>query len=180
MSRYERFLAIALLAAGIVQMTLAASLEVEAPLDPKTGQVARASSEAASTSRFDIVTLSSNAYERCRISKVEPSAITFFHSKGIVRIPFSDLPEEWQKKYNYDPEKAKAYEKAAAEQRLRQHLADVEKAKQQAAADRAYVPEPTSSKPKRAESAEEAVQQSKKAAKQALNPDTVIVPTVSF
>ena len=58
---------------------------------------------AADTNLFDLITLSSNKYEKCRITKVDPSAITVLHSKGIARIPFSDLPEEWQQKYNYDP-----------------------------------------------------------------------------
>jgi hypothetical protein len=55
--------------------------------------------------RPDITTLNGTTYIRCKISRVEPDGISVFHSKGISKIPFPDLPEEMQKQYNYDPSK---------------------------------------------------------------------------
>ncbi len=64
------------------------------------------------TDRVDITTKSGVTYSNCTIDRVEPNGITIFHSKGVVKIPFIDLPEELQSKYHYNSTNASAYTRA--------------------------------------------------------------------
>jgi hypothetical protein len=91
------------------------------------------------TDRVDITLRSGETYQNCKVTKTEPDGITVMHSKGIAKLPFSNLPEDYQKKYNYDPEKATAYAQAMAKQRAQtlarqqnesQHKRDSEEARQ--------------------------------------------------
>lgn len=61
------------------------------------------------TDRVDITTKSGVAYTNCTITSVEPNSITFFHATGIAKIPFTDISDELQAKYNYNPTNAVAY-----------------------------------------------------------------------
>jgi len=70
-----------------------------------TNSVASAESD----ERLNITTLSNVTYERCKITRVEPDGISIFHSKGIAKIPFADLPEDIRAAYGYDPEIAREY-----------------------------------------------------------------------
>jgi hypothetical protein len=160
----------------------------------KTNQVKSAAAGATTNDRPDIITLASNKYERCKITRVEPSAITVFHSKGIARIRFVDLPEIWRKKYNYDPEKALAYEQELAQQRQRQGKPTAESAKPkpeatptsspEAAVGKAAGPEPsagtTPPKTTRAQSVEEAIDRSKKTARRGIGAQDVPMPLTPF
>lgn len=56
-----------------------------------------------------ITTLSGKTYENCRVRAVTPHEISIYHTRGIARIPFSDLPRNYQLRYGYDPEKEAAY-----------------------------------------------------------------------
>ena len=149
----------------------------------RTNRVELAAAGAATNSLPDIITTSSNKFERCRITRVEPSAINVFHSKGIARILFEDLPEEWQKKYNYDPEKARVYEEALAE-RQRQGWANAESARHKEDAPRPSTVESTpittirhsTPPPKRAESVDAATEKSKKTAKRGIGTQNVPMP----
>ncbi len=69
--------------------------------------------------RPDITTRSGVTYQRCKVQRVEPDGISVFHSKGIAKIPFPDLPEEYQKRYEYDPQEASEYSRKMAEARRR-------------------------------------------------------------
>jgi hypothetical protein len=53
----------------------------------------------------EVVTLSGKRYDGATVTKIEPDALTVAHDAGVVRIPFSDLPEETQRKHGYDPKK---------------------------------------------------------------------------
>jgi len=67
--------------------------------------------------RITITTLSGTVYERCKITRIEPDGISVMYAKGIAKIPFTDLPEEYQKEHGYDPERAEEYSHAAARSR---------------------------------------------------------------
>jgi len=62
--------------------------------------------------RVIITTVSGVTYSNCTVRRVEPDGINVFYSKGIAKIPFTDLPESYREKYGYDPEKATAYRQA--------------------------------------------------------------------
>lgn len=64
---------------------------------------------AQSVDRAAIATLSGVVYTSCRVTSVEPDGITVFYAKGIVKIPFTDLSEEYRTKYRYNPSNAVAY-----------------------------------------------------------------------
>jgi len=70
-----------------------------------------------SDDRPDLTTRSGVTYKRCKVQRVEPDGISVFHSKGIAKIPFPDLPEEYQTKYGYDPQTAVEYSRNMAEAR---------------------------------------------------------------
>jgi len=55
-------------------------------------------------------------YTNYKVSRVEPDGITLTHSSGITKLFFWELPPELQQKYNYDPQKARTYNKQAQAQ----------------------------------------------------------------
>jgi hypothetical protein len=57
----------------------------------------------------DFKTINGEEYKNVTISRVEPDGIVISLSGGIVKIPFIELSEELQRKYNYDPETAKQF-----------------------------------------------------------------------
>ncbi len=50
--------------------------------------------------RPDITTTSGITYKRCEINRVDSGKISFFHSKGVARIPLNELSEETRKRLN--------------------------------------------------------------------------------
>lgn len=73
-----------------------------------------------STSESEIIpsitTLSGKIYEECVVKEVTPVGIKIYHTKGIAKIPFSDLSGRYKRRYNYDPEKERVYIQALNEQ----------------------------------------------------------------
>ncbi len=61
--------------------------------------------------RITIKTTDGKVYEKCKVKRVEPDGIVVFHTGGIGKILFTEMPEDIQKKYGYDPEKAANYQK---------------------------------------------------------------------
>lgn len=62
----------------------------------------------------DNITLSNGKiYTNIKVSRVEADGITITHAAGITKLFFWELPSEIQQKYNYDPEKAREYNKQA-------------------------------------------------------------------
>jgi hypothetical protein len=57
----------------------------------------------------DFKTTDGKEYKNVTVSRVEPDGIVISFSGGIVKIPFIELSEELQRKYNYDPETAKQF-----------------------------------------------------------------------
>ncbi len=82
--------------------------------DPTNAIVGVDASE--STQRVEVKTLNGLTYTKCKITKTEPDGITVYHSKGVAKIPFAILSEEYRKRYNYDPTNAMVYAQAAAKQ----------------------------------------------------------------
>jgi hypothetical protein len=80
------------------------------------GCVVLAISIEATASAEDVRTTNGHEYKDAQISRVEPDGIVITHSAGIVKIPFTELPRDSQKKYGYDPEKAQAYAEQLAQQ----------------------------------------------------------------
>jgi hypothetical protein len=66
-----------------------------------------------SAGTFDITVNDGTTYRKCRIIRVEPDGITLLHSKGVAKIEFPDLPEEYSEAYGYDPAEAEEYSLAA-------------------------------------------------------------------
>lgn len=61
------------------------------------------------TDRVDITTQSGEVFKNCKITRIEPDGITVMRTKGIVKISFADLPDEYRTKYGYDEDKAAKY-----------------------------------------------------------------------
>src|SRR6266436_1116120 len=57
----------------------------------------------------DFKTTGGKEYKNAKVSRVEPDGIVITFSGGIVKIPFTELSPEIQRKYNYNPEAAKAF-----------------------------------------------------------------------
>ncbi len=57
-------------------------------------------------------------YKNATITTVTPAYVSITHSEGVVRVMLENLPEELQKKYGYDPEKAAQH--LSAEARVQQ------------------------------------------------------------
>ena len=54
----------------------------------------------------DLKTVTGREYKDATISRVEPDGIVIVFSAGIVKIPFTELPLDLQKKYGYNPQGA--------------------------------------------------------------------------
>lgn len=82
---------------------------------------------------FNLTTLAGESYQNCRIVKSTPEGITILHDRGTTRIPFEKLNDDWKKRFDYNPEKAAAYQKAETTRRAlaeeRQHQLQVEREK---------------------------------------------------
>lgn len=75
----------------------------------------------------DFKTITGQEYKNVSLSRVEPDGIVITFSGGIVKIPFTELSPEIQKKYGYDP-------KAAADFQQQTYQGDVARNQQVAAA----------------------------------------------
>lgn len=71
----------------------------------------------------DFKTVDGKEYKNVTLSRVEPDGLVVFASYGIIKIPFTDLSPEIQKKYGYDA-------KAATDFQQRQYEADVARARE--------------------------------------------------
>jgi hypothetical protein len=59
-----------------------------------------------------ITTLLGKTYENCKLLKVQPDGVVISHSQGIVKVPFSYMTPDLQKRFGYDPNKAAAENEA--------------------------------------------------------------------
>ncbi len=64
----------------------------------------------------DFKTIDGKEYKNVKVSRVEPDGIVITFSGGIVKIPFTELSPEIQKKYGYDSQAAGAYSAEQNEQ----------------------------------------------------------------
>ena len=80
----------------------------------------------------DLITLSGKVYKNARPFRPEPDGINYAFEGGVVKIPFTDLPDTIRKQYQYDPSKARKFaeEDAAAQQHLAEAQAESELATQ--------------------------------------------------
>ena len=62
----------------------------------------------------DLATADGQVFRNVQVRKIEPDGLTIQHDAGLIKLPFPVLPEDWQKKYEYDPQKAEAYQRATA------------------------------------------------------------------
>lgn len=86
------------------------------PTSPSNPPPAVTSVSSQATDQVDITLRSGEVYRKCKVTRVEPDGITVMHAKGIAKLPFVSLPDEYQTKYNFDPANATAYAKATAKQ----------------------------------------------------------------
>jgi hypothetical protein len=54
--------------------------------------------------KLTLTTVEGVTYQSCIIKRSDSSSVTFSHSRGVAKIPFSEFPQEIQKKLGYDPE----------------------------------------------------------------------------
>jgi hypothetical protein len=71
----------------------------------------------------DFKTTDGKEYKNAKINRVEPDGIVISFSGGIVKIPFTELNEELQRKYSYDPEAAKQFAADVAQKQQALYLA---------------------------------------------------------
>jgi hypothetical protein len=57
----------------------------------------------------DITTPSGQTYKNCKVTRVEPDGVTCLHSKGIVKLRYTELPPEMRSQYDYDATNAQVY-----------------------------------------------------------------------
>jgi hypothetical protein len=77
----------------------------------------------------DFKTIDGKEYKNAKLSRVEPDGIVITFSGGIVKIPFTELSADVQKKYGYDSSAAATY--SAAEYEKQAALAQQRKADEQ-------------------------------------------------
>lgn len=62
----------------------------------------------------DLAAADGRIYRNVQVRKIEPDGLTLRHDAGLTKLAFPLLPEDWQRKYEYDPQKAVRYERAKA------------------------------------------------------------------
>ena len=96
--------------ASLYQCAIALSTNGNIMSAAATGTVQEAVNVATQTTdKVNITTKSGVIYTNCSVVGTKPSYITIFHASGIARILFTDLSNELQAKYNYNPTNAAAY-----------------------------------------------------------------------
>src|SRR5436190_4103409 len=71
----------------------------------------------------DFKTIDGKEYKNAKVSRVEPDGIVLITKSGISKVYFTELSEEVQQRFQYDPQKAAEYRAAeveAAKQRLQE------------------------------------------------------------
>ena len=63
----------------------------------------------------DLAAADGRIFRNVQVWKREPDGLTLHHDEGLTKLEFSLLPEDWQKKYGYDPEAAAAYQRLLAD-----------------------------------------------------------------
>src|SRR5437762_1763797 len=63
----------------------------------------------------DFKTVEGKEYKNATVSRVEPDGIVITFSRGIVKLPFTELSREIQKKYGYDSQAAADFQKQSYE-----------------------------------------------------------------
>ncbi len=92
----------------------------------------------------DFKTTDGKEYKNAKVSRVEPDGIVITFSDGTVKIPFTKLSEEPQRKYNYNPEAAKSFSEQTEQikrdqnERAAQELEDARERATPAAVDLKY------------------------------------------
>lgn len=76
-----------------------------------------------------LTTVNGETFNEVKVLKHDPDGLMFRHAKGIAKIPFANLSEEVQKRYEYKPEAAAAF--------VKEHVDAEKEAKAKAAAARA-------------------------------------------
>ena len=113
-------------------MRLAILLSLALPLAAFAQQpAAKPAAKPAATPFPDVTTLSGRTLKNARVFRAEPDGLNFMFTGGMVKIPFTDLPEAMRKQYGYDPVKAAAYA-AADDAAQQQAYAQVQAATAQA------------------------------------------------
>jgi len=82
-----------------------------------------------------LVTILGTVYHEFRIERVDPAGLTISYvpdggGLGMEKVPFNLLPDDWQRRYGYDPEKAAKFdlEQKRAMAQLREQMIADEKA----------------------------------------------------
>lgn len=58
---------------------------------------------------FDVETVDGAVFRNAQVRRIEPDGLTLSHDGGLAKVPFSRLPENLRRKYEYDPEEAERY-----------------------------------------------------------------------
>ena len=82
-----------------------------------TGVFALRAAEPEMQKPIELTTLLGETYHNARIIKATPEAITVVHDAGVSKVLFENLGDDWKQKYNYNPDKAREFQKQEDEKR---------------------------------------------------------------
>lgn len=68
-------------------------------------------------SAIDFTTTAGRSFKNVTISRIEPDGIVVITRTGVIKLYFTELPQEIQQKYGFDPVKAEAFQAAEAQRR---------------------------------------------------------------
>ena len=81
---------------------------------------------------FDLVAEDGEIYRNFQVRRIEPDGLTIGHDGGETKLEFPRLPEEYRRRYEYDPAAAEQYRRerdAGAERALREQAERDERAR---------------------------------------------------
>ena len=107
-------------------------------MKPALAQTSQPASSAEGTNEIssdELITKLGTVYHKFRIERVDPAGITISYvpnggGLGMEKVPFNLLPDDWRRRYGYDPEKAAKFdlEQKRAMVQLREQMIADEKA----------------------------------------------------
>jgi len=125
---------------------------------------------------FDLTTILGEKFKNCRIMKATPEGLTVVHDKGVVRLSFALLSEEWKQQFNYDPAVAREFAQAEEEKRKAAEAVRAEMKRKRDLSEEAQLAELAAAERRRLEADASAVKEYQDSIKSANTPPPPLAP----
>jgi hypothetical protein len=125
---------------------------------------------------FDLTTTLGEKFKNCHITKVTPESITIVHDRGVAKLSFTLLGQEWKEQFEYDPLRAREYALAEDAKREAAEAKRAELAQRQKVSEEQQLADLANEERKRLEADAKSVKEYQDSMKVANTPLTPLAP----